>query len=245
MEKRNMLKSLDERAIRHGVAMRLSMADIARSIGQDVDYVVGRITELGLHVDYDLSARRQVSRKKAEKNGFLAHHRRWSKKEHVELYDLHSDGLSIEEIAKEMKRTPSAISNRLNLIYRGVLPGINPADFAEEKNHSRNEITAHDWGEKGQLGVVNSVSRFVIENEFFQASSFTNDKGETGVCIESKSGSTGLGNMSLDAFRSWQAILNLSQSWLSIQRGSGEVVMLSEHFASDDDELFRSTLLLS
>jgi len=87
-----------------------------------------------------------------------------------------------------MKRTPSAISNRLNLIYRGVLPGINPADFAEEKNHSRNEITAHDWGEKGQLGVVNSVSRFVIENEFFQASSFTNDKGETGVCIESKSG---------------------------------------------------------
>ena len=240
-----MFKSLDERAIRHGVAMKLSVDDIARSIGQDTDYVIGRISELGLHVDYDLSTLRKVSRKRAAENGFAAHHKRWSKQEHLELYDLHSDGLTIEEIAKEMNRTPSAISNRLNRIYRGVLPGIKPADFAEKMSQPRREKTTFDLVKQMESREGSPVSRFVIENEFFQASSFTNDKGETGVYIESNSGTTGFGSMSLEAFRSWQDIVNLSQSWLSMQEAEGEVVMLSEHFASDDDGLFRCTLLLS
>lgn len=245
MGKRNMFKSLDERAIRHGVAMKLSVDDIATSIGQDADYVIGRISELGLQVGYDLSTLRKVSRKKAKENGFSAHHKRWSTQEHLELYDLHSDGLTIEEIAKEMNRTPSAISNRLNLIYRGGVPGIKPADFAEELPHPRREKTTFDLLKQRESREGNSVSRFVIENEFFQALSFTNDKSETGVCIESKSGITGFGSMSFEAFRSWQEIVNLSQSWLSMQEAKGEVVMLSEHFSSDDDGLFRCTLLLS
>ena len=240
-----MFKSLDERAIRHGVAMKLSVDDIAKSIGQDADYVIGRISELGLQVGYDLSIRRKVSRKRAQENGFAAHHKRWSKQEHLELYDLHSDGLTIEEIAKEMNRTPSAISNRLNLIYRGVLPGIKPADIAEEMPHPRREATTFDLVKHGASKEDSSVSRFVIENEFFQASSFANDKGEKGVCIESKLGTSGFGSMSFEVFRSWQDIVNLSQSWLSMQEAKREVVMLSEHFASDDYGLFRCTLLLS
>ena len=164
-----------------------------------------------------------------------------SKQEHLELYDLHSDGLTIEEIAKEMNRTPSAISNRLNLIYWEYCD--QAADFAEEISSAKRD---NDVG-RVKLGVSkedSSVSRFVIENEFFRHV-FANDKGETGVCIESKLGTSGFGSMTFEAFRSWQDIVNLSQSWLSMQEAKGEIVMLSEHFASDDDGLFRCTLLLS
>ena len=58
-------------------------------------------------------------------------------------------------------------------------------------------------------------------------------------------GTIGFGSMSFEAFRSWQEIVNLSQSWLSMREAKGEAVMLSEHFSSDDDGSFRCTLLLS